>query len=145
MRLIIKILLGLILFNAMLVYFVGFFPASTATGGSQEYLNKYKDVGGIIATFIVDAGGVFILTMIGAFIIGNYPVSQCMGAAALIGIIAGLWGSASYPISVIMNDPSLSLGGLGTGTIFYNALVIGIAVIASFSIIEIFTFKGDAE
>ena len=140
MRLIIKVLLFLMIFNAMLFFFDTYFPTSQATSnditGESNY-NKYADINNIIKDVILIGGGVFAGTMALGYFVSNLPISQIIGVASMIGVITGLWGGLSSPI--------LQLTKSFGGGIFYNILIICIGVITAFSMIEVFTFKGDAE
>ena len=145
MRIIYKVLLGLIIFNVMLVVFANFFPGEETVTGTDTTttLAGYKNfsTASMISNAILTGGGVFAAVVVGSFLLkGSIPTGQFIGAGSIIALIAGLWAVTSAPILSIVN----SYGG-AYGMIFYDVLVICIGIITVFGIAEIFTGRGDVE
>ena len=153
MRFIIKVLLGLIIFNAMLIIFGPYFPAQT-TGVNETAVDvsgtsRYNTLGnlgssGTIISMILTGAGIFGATvLLGGLTsrltgIKNFPTGMFMGAGIIISIVASLWVGLSAPlISITSSYPAIGA--------FYNVLVVCIGVVAVFSVAEIFTGKGDTD
>jgi hypothetical protein len=114
MRFIYKLLIGLILFNAMLVIFSGFFPASNQASFAKNVTTDpaYASYSGNIdtSTFTnmmlragVSAGAVFT----GALIIGLFTSSLplWLGIGIIVSIFVGLWNASWTVVLGITNYP----------------------------------------
>jgi hypothetical protein len=145
MRLIFKILLGLIIFNALLVMTSNVFTYESTgvsgeniTGGTTYTSFKNMSLGEVFLNFIIISGGVFGITLVVSFFGSNAPLGQMIGAGSVIAIITGLWGSLTQPFqSLTAGDPYVSQ--------IYNLFIICVGIVAVMSVIEIFTGKGDVD
>lgn len=148
MRFIFKILLGLVIFNAMLVFFAPYFPSQT-TGANESAVDIGGTLGGykqldqdFLISLFVDSvfifGSVLVIGGLASFFVKNFPTGLFMGAGVIIAIVSSLWKNLTSPmISLAGSYPAVEP--------LYNLLVICIGVIATFSIAEIFTGKGDVD
>jgi hypothetical protein len=142
MRFLYKMLIGLILFNAMLTIFAGFFPMSSegelahnVTGDSAYTGYSIMNTG--IFTGAVASGG---LVFAGSAIIGAITGSMNLwiGAGLVVSIIVGLW-NMSWGVIKSLTDAYPIVKDL----VFVMSIVIGI--IAVMSIAEIITAQRGAD
>jgi len=148
MRMIVVLLLGMVIFNAMLLLTKDFFPVGEDVDfGAQDVSEqgKFREYQSIDSGFITDllltSGSIFGLTIIGAGVgarlIANFPTGQFIGASAVISIVTGLWAGISNPFESIASSFGLQS--------WYNIFMIVIGIIAVLSVVEIFTPKGDVQ
>jgi len=144
MRFIYKMLLGLILFNAMLVIFAYFFPMSPATGhdisGDTTYSN-YGNIGsGLFNNMYTNAVATGGIVFGGSILVGIFTgsLNLWIGIGAIVSVFVALWNmswgtiqnlTSSYPV---VND-----------LIVVMSIVIGI--LAVISIAEVLTAQRGAD
>lgn len=145
MRIIFQILLFLILFNAMLVLFSPYFENKTTGDIGENVVNtksSFMNIDQAMLTNIISSGfGVFLaiigIGVIGSRVIANFPTGLFVAAGIIISIITGLWAGLSAPLVSITDSYGLSY--------IYSILMICIGVVATMSVAEIFTGKGDID
>ena len=140
MRLIFKILIGMILFNAFLFLFSSpnfFNLTETDYGGEIDRedsgVTSYQFVGGdffsIFKNIFFTAGTILLIGVIAAIVGRSYII---FGAAIVAAIIGGLWAGAFTYVGAIFEPFSYA-------DYLYNILFIITGVIAFIAIAEIFT------
>lgn len=144
MRFIFQLLLGMIIFNAMLIIFSPYFGNSSyMTGvditGSSTY-TSYADINplSMLSSFFVTFLASFFITLLAARFLtsGNLPISQLLGASLVVSVFIGLWGGLLSPFgNFVSNHSSLAA--------FYTLFTIVLGIVVMISIVEIFTGKGD--
>ena len=143
MRFVFQLLLGMVLFNAMLIYFSPFFPSNpnyqavdiTESDRFSNYLNL--NIGSLLSGFFTAfITSFFITALIGFIFSGNLPIAQLLGASLVISVFVGLWNGLTSPITSILSSfPDVFP--------LYTIFTIALGVVLMFSVIEIFTGKGD--
>lgn len=143
MRFIFQLLIGMILFNAMLIIFAPYFDNPSFVEGvdvtesdsftDYEELNIMGILQGFIGTFLLSF---FITLFMGKLIGGNIPVGQLLGACLVVSIFVGLWSGLSNPLVGIA-------GSYPTIMPFYTIFTVVLGVVVMISVVEIFTGKGD--
>ena len=146
MRFVYKILIGLILFNGMLMIFSSYFPASTATTEygnvadvtGEETFTQYRGFTGygVLMDALATGAAVFTLTIVLGLASRNLPLF--IGVGAFMAILSGLW-VATTSIFTKMFESTPTVGSL------YILITIVIGVVATFSVIEIFTGQAGAD
>ena len=140
MRFIYKLLIGLIIFNSMLLLFAGFFPVETTTISesatnitSDSDFTSYQNIGSAstIGNMILTGGGVFA----GAVVLGilTQQLSIFIGAGSFIGLITALWVGAS---GVIV--PILQMADNWIVLAMYSLITVIIGIVAVIAVVEMF-------
>jgi len=143
LRFVYIVLLGMIIFNGVLISFAQFFPDQTiglnesATDVDNEYA-KYKGIDSIdqiVYDLIMDG---FIFGIVGAItaILTRNPVF--IGVGLFVGIFVSLWGNISQPIV-----SALSYSDIGGEIYQIFLLVFGIVILLS--AVEIFSGQTGVE
>jgi hypothetical protein len=152
MRFIFQLLIGMILFNAMLIMFSPYFStqregstynpvniSDTSPGTVGEKLGGYQNLNildllsGFFATFVTSF---FIFTFIGFISGGSLPLAQLLGISLVVSVFTSLWGTLSNPLVSIADEfPAVAP--------FYTIFTIVLGVVVMISVIEILTGKGD--
>lgn len=146
MRFIFQLLIGMILFNAMLIVFAPYFPtqASGSTynpvdvdSSSNFDLYRNLNITSLLTTFFTAFVGTFFISILVGFVSGGtLPLAQLLGASLVISIFVGLWSGLSSPLVGIASEyPSIAP--------FYTIFTIVLGVVVMISVVEIFTGKGD--
>lgn len=143
MRFIFQLLLGMILFNAMLMVFSPYFPSHTIVSGvdvvNQSNIIAYQnyDVRPILENFFgVFIGTFFVSIFIGYVSGGTLPLGQLLGASLVISVFVGLWNGLTSPlVGIASSFPSVAP--------FYTIFTIVLGIVVMISVVEIFTGKGD--
>ena len=140
MRLIYVVLLGMIIFNAVLLMTAEFFPAEATTDSTQaidpktgEQTSKLVKPSGW-KSFIMDNISIFSglgVVAIVATIWSRNPIY--LGVGTFVAIIFTLWGSFTQPVSSILGQYSPA------GVSFYNLFIICLGIVVLFSVIEMFS------
>lgn len=141
MRFIYKLLIGLLIFNSMLLLFAPFFPAPATTPSesavnitSDSDFTSYQNIGSanMIGNMILTGGGVFA----GAIVLGllTRQLGLFIGAGSFIALISGLWVGAS---GVIV--PILQMANNWIILAMYSLINIIIGIIAVIAVVEMFT------
>ena len=144
MRFVLKILIGFILFNGMLLFFAPFFPAPSTTLSegavnvtSDSDYTTYSDIGSqkSIATIILNTiaigGGVFAGVIVLAVLTRQYALF--IGIGAFIALISGLWGASSVMMPILLVADNWIILAM------YDLLIIIIGILAAIYIIGLFT------
>lgn len=126
MKLILQVLLGLFIFNTMLVLLVGYFPDSYSTGEdltTDKNFTRLDPAKGNFVTVIEKGISIFaIFTAIGAGASYAFKSTIPLGAGMLSGLIAALWVSPAALIS------GLSDNALLDGLLFITVTCMGILI-----------------
>ena len=141
MRFVYKILIGLLIFNSMLLLFAPFFPVETTTISesatnitSDSEFTSYQNIGsaGMIGNMILTGGGVFA----GAIVLGllTQQLGLFIGAGSFIALISGLWVGAS---GVIV--PILQIADNWIVMAMYSLITVIIGIVAVIAVVEMFT------
>ena len=141
MRFIYKLLIGLLIFNSMLLLFAPFFPVGTTTLSesatnitSDSEFTSYQNIGSanMIGNMIITGGGVFA----GAIVLGllTQQLGLFIGAGSFIALIAALWRGAS---GVIV--PILQIANNWIVMAMYSLITIIIGIVAVIAVVEMFT------
>ena len=143
MRFIFQLLLGMIFFNAMLIFFGSYFPShSIATGvdvvnntnfSNYQSLNIEGLLYGFFRTFVFTF---FVSIFVGYVSGGTLPLAQLLGASLVISVFVGLWNGLTSPLVGIANS-------FPTIMPLYTVFTIVLGIVAMISVVEIFTGKGD--
>lgn len=146
MRFIYKILIGLILFNAMLLINAIYFPASSQTveegnvvdvTGSTSFTQYRGFTGyGVLVDAISTGAAVFSLTIVLGLVSRNLPLF--IGVGSFMAILSGLWIGTTGIFTKMFVDYN-TVGQL------YVVVTIIIGVVGTFSVIEIFTGQAGAD
>ena len=141
MRFIYKLLLGLILFNAMILIFASYFPSSPYTGKNittDPTYSSFRNIGSteMIKDMIITSGGIFAVMIAIGVLTQNRVI--WVGAGSLVALIAGLWRGMSGTLMPMVSQNSIV-------NQFYNILIISIGILAVISIIEILTGQQGAD
>lgn len=133
MRFIFKVVIGMIIFNALLFLFASTFATTGNQGKDIDATDSelgYKiDSDQFVYSLLLSGGGVFIIGGIAALITRN---SIWVGVGALMAIIFGLWSAGSGNIGELFNEYPLA-------NTLWNILNIIFGVIATIAVVEIFT------
>lgn len=143
MRFIFKVLLGFILFNAMLVLFSGIFNQTNMGTDVSTIYDSYGNINqGTIVSMIATGGSIFGAIVVGgiaaSLFINNFPTGLFIGAGALISLFFGLWAGLTNPLSSLASEYTYV-------DQIYNIFIIVFGIIVALSIIEIFTGRGDMD
>lgn len=141
MRFIYKLLIGLLIFNSMLLLFASFFPVETTTLSesatnitSDSEFTSYEQIGSadMIGDMIITSGGVFF----GALVLGflTRQLGLFIGAGSFIALISGLWVGVA---GVIV--PILQIADNWIILAMYSLITIIIGIVAVISVVEMFT------
>jgi hypothetical protein len=143
LRFIFQLLIGMILFNAMLFIFGPYFPSHhLATGvdvANSSAFTSYQslDIKTILYNFFYAfVGSFFVSIFIGYVSGGTLPLGQLLGASLVISVFVGLWNGLTSPLVGIANS-------FPTIMPFYTIFTIVLGVVVMISVVEIFTGKGD--
>lgn len=138
MRFIYIILLGMLIFNGMIIIFSPYFPAeslvssgatdpSSSDSPTSQYMNiTNKDT---IVSIITAGGGIFVGAVVLAVVTKNIV---WIGAGAFVAFIVGLWAGISNPITGILSYFSHS------GVSLYSLFLICLGIVITASVIEMF-------
>jgi len=143
MRIIYKLLIGMLIFNGIYLALSPAFgaPVFTATDpdnpGADTYsATQYKNMGGLdIGAMLITGVGTFVGAIaIGALSFGSVSLSlgTIIATSTIVSIIAGLWRSMSGVF-----QPMLAMGGSITSS-FYTIFVIVLGIITALTIAEMF-------
>ena len=140
MRIIYKILIGMLIFNGVYIALSPAFNTATFSAddpASIDDATRYKNMGGIdIGTMLITGVGTFIgAIVIGAISFGSVSISlgTIIAASTIVGVIAGLWRGASGVF-----EPMLAMGG-SIASDFYTIFVIVLGIIMTLTIAEMFS------
>lgn len=143
MRFIFKVLLGFVIFNAMLIILASYFPELTSSVNAKDVTNDlsaYSNIGQLIGNILTVSGGTFLAAIaIGAGLsrtVNNFPTGSYIGASFIISIILGLWSAVTTPLISLTKSYTIL-------DQWYNLFTICFGIVAIISISEIFTGKGD--
>ena len=154
MRFIFQLLLGMIIFNGMLIAFTPYFktqqagstysPINISDTGTPlgQNLSKYQslNIEGLLFSFFGYFIASFFITLFVARLVsgGNLPTAQLLGACLVVTIFTSLWGTLSTPLLGIAGSfPSIAP--------FYTIFTIILGVVVTISVVEIFTGKGSED
>jgi len=136
LRFIYILLLGMLIFNGMLIIFSPFFPAETLVFNPSAVdpgvsHGTYANLGNqnLIGDMILTSGGIFAAAMILAVVTQSVI---WVGAGSFIAFIAGLWVGISQPITGIIGYFSVA------GVSLYSLFMICVGIIVTASVIEMF-------
>ena len=139
MRIIYKLLIGMLIFNGVYLALSPVFNTAEFTADDPsgiENVERYKSMGGLdIGTMLVTGVGTFIgAIVIGAFSFGSVSISlgTIIATSTIVGLLAGLWRGASG-----IFEPMLAMGG-NTASDFYTIFVIVLGIIITLTIAEMF-------
>jgi predicted membrane protein len=139
-----KVLIGFIIFSAMLFMFSPIFnqPNLGSDINSETGITKYKNIDeGFFVNMLLGTAVGVVFTLAGAFAAGylipNFPSGVFIAAGILMSIFGSLWTSFSKPFNNLVSDPYIAQ--------LYNIFIIVFGIIILFSVIEIFTGKGDID
>lgn len=140
MRIIYKILLGMLIFNGLYLALAPAFDTATLDANDPESMTdatKYKNVGGInLADMLITGIGVFTgAIVIGALSRGSVSISlgTIIGTSTIVSIIAGLWRGTSGVF-----QPMLAMGG-SIASDFYTIFLIVLGILVALTISEMFS------
>jgi len=141
MRFLYKVLIGLIIFNGVLILFSDFFPYSgegeqaydVLKEGEEGFESEYKLDEGLFGGVLTDAVGVAGTVLASAVIIGilSHQVTLFVGVGAFIAVVSGLWVTTNGVLTKLANYPIVN------GLVTIITIVIGI--LAVLTVVEIFT------
>lgn len=144
MRFIYKVLIGFIIFSAMLFMFYPIFnqPNLGTDINSQEGITKYRNIneGFFVNMILTTIAGVLVTlaaTFAASYLIPNFPSGMFIAAGLLVSIFGSLWASFTNPFSALTSDPYVNQ--------LFNIFMIIFGIIIVFSVVEIFTGKGDID
>ena len=144
MRFIYKLLLGLIIFNGMLVLLASMFPVyqpgAVDVTGDTDYA-KFSSLSNpnMLWNMIIVGGAATLSTLVGVTVFGWFSrgisinALQVVGIASFIGAVTGLWFGVSQVFTAIS---SFADNQYFTG--FYAIITICIGIIVAWSVIEMF-------
>jgi len=139
MRIIYKLLIGMLLFNGVYLALSPVFNTadlSAVDPSDIDNVDQYKGMGGLdIGTMLVTGVGTFVgAIVIGAISFGSVSISlgTIIAASTIVGVLAGLWRGASG-----IFEPMLAMGG-STVSDFYTIFVIVFGIIITLTIAEMF-------
>lgn len=140
MRIIYKILIGMLIFNGVYLALAPAFDTATFSADNPESMTdatKYKNVGGInLADMLITGIGVFTgAIVIGALSRGSVSISlgTIIGTSTIVSIIAGLWRGMSGVF-----QPMLTMGG-SIASDFYTIFLIVLGILVALTISEMFS------
>lgn len=140
MRIIYKILIGMLIFNGVYLALAPAFDTATFSADDPEdmdYATKYKNVGGInLADMLITGIGVFTgAIIVGALSRGSVSMSlgTIIGTSTIVSIIAGLWRGMSGVF-----EPMLAMGG-NIASDFYTIFLIVLGILVALTISEMFS------
>jgi hypothetical protein len=138
MRFIYVILIGLIVFNGLLIVFTPLFPGNTYSDSAidvEDELSGYEDFSGsLLSTLIGNAWavgiGIFTFTTIIGALTGH--LGLFMGVGAFVSVVCGLWYTTMGVIGSITAEYEIVSS-------IVSIITICIGVIFVFSVVELFT------
>ena len=140
MRIIYKILIGMLIFNGVYLALAPAFDTATFSAVDPEgmdYATDYKNIGGInIADMLITGVGVFTgAIVVGALSRGSVSISlgTIIGTSTIVSIIAGLWRGMSGVF-----EPMLAMGG-SIASDFYTIFIIVLGILVALTISEMFS------
>ena len=140
MRIIYKILIGMLIFNGIYIAIAPAFPSGELVANDPELMDdaaKYQNIGGIdLGSMLITGVGVFTgAIVVGALSRGAISISlgTIIGCSTIASIIAGLWRGMSGVF-----QPMLEMGG-SIASQFYTIFVIVLGIIAALTISEMFS------
>jgi len=148
MRFIYKILLGFLLFNAVLIMFHPYFPTGiqtddavdvTGSGDYTEYskIGEQNKMGGLIVQMIVTGGGIFAAALVVGIFSRN--LTLFMGAGAFLALVSALFVGTTKIFVPIINLASGSPVAFNVISAIYTLIMIGIGIITTIAVVEMFT------
>ena len=139
MRIIYKILIGMLIFNGVYLALAPAFDTAEFSAVDPESMDdaeQYKNIGGIdLGSMLITGVGVFTVAIfIGVVSRGGVSISlgTIIGASTIVSIIAGLWRGMSGVF-----EPMLALGG-SIASSFYTLFIIVFGVLVALTIAEMF-------
>lgn len=139
MRIIYKILIGMLIFNGVYLALAPAFDTAVYTAADPSGIDDvdiYKNVGGLdLGTMLITGVGVFLGGIaLGSLSRGSVSISlgTIIATSTIVGVIGGIWRGASDVF-----QPMLSSGGAITSS-FYTLFVIVLGVIITLTIAEMF-------
>lgn len=141
MRFIYLLLLGLVIFQGMLVTLSPFFPGATEHEYSMDVQSELQEYGNLSssqmfssmwATALTAGGAIFGVSLLIGVFSRNLPLFA--GIGAFIGLLTGLWVSTASILTPITSYPYVS--GL------FAIITIATGIIATFSVVEMLTGQG---
>lgn len=145
MRFIYKVLIGLIIFNGVIIAFSSFFPdasesehAIDVTGDSS--ISGYGTIdqglfGSMVADCIAVGGAVFGLNLLAGIL--THQVGLFMGIGAFIAVLSALWSATNGVITSLIDYPIVNS--------LVTIIIIVIGVIAVFSVVEMLNAQRGAD
>lgn len=145
MRFIYKILIGLIIFNGVLILFAGFFPDATESGYAtnvtdEDAISGYGNInqglfGSMWTTAVGVGGAIFLASIVLSILTHQYALFMSVGG--FIAILSALWSITSGIITKITDYQIVS--GLVT------IIIIVIGIIAVLSVVEMLNAQRGAD
>ena len=141
MRFIYLVLLGLIIFNGVIIAFSDFFPLANqdvhAVNVTDEYGDSYGNLnqglfGSVWADAISVGGAVFGLAILLGVLAKQ--VALFAGIGGFIAVLCGLWSATNGIVTNITNYPVVNT--------LVTIIIIVIGIIAVFSVIEMLNAQG---